>query len=160
MTVILLRGEIKISDQNLVEIERKSLDCESQNIRYPFAEYDSSKSKELKITANFRDDAIEAVSLVYILRYDNGEQVKDSESSNHADMNVSFGRDGLGADALNAHYSRLKDSMQMSLYAKESNLDLVTAKYFMIKTDSQIDLPVTSSEYRKNYEEQSFVCTD
>lgn len=156
--VILMKGETKTSGQKISDIKGESLACENQDIHYPFTDYDKSKAKELKIAVSFYDDNIDAISLMYTLRYDDEQQVKASEASNHADMNISFSKNGLSADALSARYSKMKDSMVMSLYAKKDDLSSVTAKYFMIELRNQTDLPATLTEYQDNYERQGFVC--
>lgn len=156
--IILLHGETKTSGQNSTNTKSKSLICESQTVKYPFFDYDNSTAKNLKITANFYNNKINAISLAYTLYYDDARQIALSESSNHADMNISFGKDNLGADAFNAHYAKMEDSMKMNLYIEFDKLNLATAKYFMVEPKDQTSLPVSLSEYQENYKKQGLNC--
>lgn len=153
-----MNGETKTSGQNPDSIRGQSLHCESPTMPYPFYSYDESKSKNLKIVTNFYDDVINSIYLVYTLYYDSPQQIIASEANNHADMNISFGKNGLEPDAYNAHYSTIENALKMSLYAKESNINQIAAKYFMIDLQGQTFLPTNLNEYEENYEKQGFVC--
>lgn len=156
--VIIMQGETKISGQKPDDIIGQSLTCESKVISYPFSDYDNSIRKNLKITAIFYNDILNAISLTYTLYYNNADQVKASEASVHADMNISFGKNGLKADALNANYSKTDNTMRMAIYSNANDIDNTTAKYFMINTENNVLLPKTLAEYQQNYTEQGFIC--
>ena len=156
--VILMRGETKTSGQNPADIDGRALTCESTAINYPIATYDNSVSKNLKIVTNFQNDKPDAISLVYELYYDNTQQITASEAVNHANMNTSFGKDGLEADAFDAHYSKMENSMKMNLYAKASEIKPIATKYFMIDAHDTDELPNTIQKYQHNYEKQGFTC--
>lgn len=161
LTVVLItsmRGETKTFGQNPANIAGQSLTCESDTIRYSIAEYDDSKAKNLKITANFYDDKLNSISLAYTLYYDDAKQITASETFNHADMNTSFSKNSLSTDAFNAHYSKLEDSMKMTLYATKDDLTVPAVKYFMIDAHAEDDLPNKLSEFQRNYETQGFIC--
>ena len=156
--VISMKGETKTSGQNPTSVASESLACESIETNYPITTYDNSVSKKLKIVTNFYNNKANAISLTYELFYNNTQQVTASEAHNHAAMNISFGKDGLGADAFNASYSKMENSMKMSLYINADNIEPISAKYFMLNTDSTDNLPNTIQEYKTNYEEQGFIC--
>lgn len=156
---ILMKGETKTSGQNPTNVEGGMLACRSAEITYPIATYDSSINKDLRITANFYGNKVSAISLKYELFYNNAQQITTSEAHNHAAMNISFGKDGLSADAFNANYSKMENSMKMSLYANTDNIKPISAKYFMIDTNDGEKLPSTIQEYQANYEKQGFACT-
>ena len=158
IVIMLTRGETKTSGNNPANVTGQSLVCESDSIRYPITEYDNSQTKDFKIIANFYDDELSSISLTYALYYNNTEQINASEAFNHADMNISFSKDGLSADAFNAHYSKMEDSMKMTLYATKNDLTVVAAKYFMINAHNKEDLPDKPSEFQKNYETRGLIC--
>ena len=110
----------------------ETLVCESERVNYPFFKYDNSNSKSLKINAIFEDEKIGSISLFYKLNYSNEEMAKKSESVNHAAMSESFASDGMKFDDLNSKYSFLDNSLQMSLYAKNSELNEKSLRYFML----------------------------
>lgn len=156
---ILMKGETKTSGQNPTNIEGSTLTCRSESINYPIVTYDNSTSKNLKITANSYGDKVGAISLIYELFYNDTQKITASEAHNHAAMNISFGKDGLSADAFSANYSKMENSMKMSLYANTDSIKPISAKYFMINIDETENLPNTIQEYQANYEKQGFVCT-
>ena len=156
--ILLMHGETKTAGENPSNVTSESLVCKSSSVDYPIFTYDHAKSKELKITANFYNDKVNALSLAYTLYYDNAEQIEASEAVNHADMNFSFANNGFDADYLNAHYSKMDDAMVMNLYATGKEITTTTAKYFVIKMEDQTSVPNTLAEYRKNYRAQGFNC--
>lgn len=158
ITIILINGKTETSGQKPADIKSESLACENHSTRYVFAEYDNSKTKTLKVVSNYYNGKLDSISLLYTLYYDDKTQINASESSNHADMNISFSKNGLNADALNAHYSKTEDLLKISLYATSSELNPATAKYFMIEPKNQTNLPTTINEYQENYEQQGFTC--
>ncbi len=159
LIITLMNGETKTTGQNPSSINGAALICKSTAITYPITTYDNSINKDLKVIINSYSDKVDAISLTYELFYDNSQQVAASEARNHADMNISFGKDKLSADAFNAHYSKMENSMKMTLYAKAGEITSVGAKYFLIDAHSDEDLPNTLQEYQNNYKMQGFSCT-
>ncbi|MBQ2695118.1 hypothetical protein IJG04_00555, partial [Candidatus Saccharibacteria bacterium] len=111
---------------------QEHLVCESKTTTYPLFSYDNSTSKSMKITATFRDDDLNSISLTYKLNYDDAEEIKKSEATNHGALNTTSQDEGLGPDAYEATYSKLKDGLQLSLYATGSEIDSRALKYFML----------------------------
>lgn len=157
-SIKLMKGEIKTSGQNPTDIKGQSLTCESNSIKYPIITYDNSTAKSLKITTNFYDNSLSSISLTYTLHYDNADQIAASEAFSHAEMNTNFSKDDLDTDALYAHYSKMKDSMKIILYATKNDLTTTTAKYFMINTDAENSLSNGAIKLQENYEKQGFIC--
>lgn len=157
--IILMQGETKTSGQNPANVEGKTLVCESTGISYPITTYDNSTNKDLRIILNSYNNKIDTIYLAYELFYNNSQQIVASEAINHADMNTSFGKNSLGADAFNAHYSKMENSMKMTLYAKADEINPITAKYFMINARDTEEIPNNIQEYQNNYEQQGFACT-
>lgn len=156
IAIVAMRGETKITGQNPADIKSKSLICENTSIRYPILDYKNVKSTKIKTTLNFYENDLNAISLEYTQYVDNSKQVVGIEAANHADMNISFAKSGYGVDAFSVNYAMFDNSVRMSLYASNSEIDKISAKYFMIDMNSSI--PNDINGYRKNYEEQSFVC--
>lgn len=134
----------------------ESLTCEVEGRLYPFFNYDNSEKKITKINAIFKNDNINTVSLVHKLYYDNDEQIIKSEAENHAAMNLKTQAEGLGPDALGANYSRLSDSLKMSLYVRNDDINSNTVKYFELDwvDDGAYNLMTTKAIYEK----KGFVC--
>ena len=159
IAIMAMQGETKTTGQKPESVSGETLICSSDSISYPIFVYDGAIRRDLKITESFYDDVLKAISLEYALYYDDAGQIKASEAHNHGAMNKSFGKDGLGADALGAVYAKLSDAMKMNLYVTMNSLNSTTAKYFMINVQGEDrKMPVTPTEFRENYEEQGFIC--
>ena len=135
----------------------ETLVCESERVNYPFFKYDNSNSKSLKINAIFEDEKIGSISLFYKLNYSNEEMAKKSESVNHAAMSESFASDGMKFDDLNSKYSFLDNSLQMSLYAKNSELNEKSLRYFMLYNIYEVG-NLTKEEMAKIYNNAGLDC--
>ena len=156
--ILLMRGDTKTSGEFPENVEGQSLVCESRSIKYPIYDYDDAKARDLKITANFYSKKLDAMSLAYSLFYDDNKQITASEAHNHAAMNKDFAKNNLGADAFEAHYSNMNDSMKMTLYVRGEDFNIIAAKYFMIEAQEKRDLPDTIDEFEKIYKSQGFSC--
>ena len=71
-------------------------------------------------------------------------------------MGIHFTEDGLGSDPFSAHYSKQQDKMSMTLYARSSELNEVSGKYFLIKG---INIDSSIETYENMYESLGFSCT-
>lgn len=153
---IFLQGETKTTGNWPKPYRSESLTCNIEGAEYPFFKYDNSKKKTTKINVEFENDNLNIISLVYLVYYDDSDQIIKSEAENHAAMNLKIQAEGLGSDALGANYARLKDSFKMSLYATKKDLNINTVKYFELDwIESGIyDLATTKAIY----EEKGFVC--
>ena len=154
----LMHGNTVTTNDEMAPISNDALSCTSDKISYPIFTYDSSDRKELKVDLIFAGDKLRTIALSYTLYYGDENSITVSEAINHADMNLSFYSSGLGSDALNAKYSKLSDALRFGLYAHDSDMNRVTARYFMVKVGDHDDLPDTIMEYRRNYEEQGLAC--
>ena len=157
--IIKMQGETKTTGSYPDKETSRSLICESQDKEYPFFTQNESKAKNLKIAANFYNNKISAISLTYILYYDSESQIVSSEAHNHAAMNIDFGKSGLSADALDANYSKMTDSLKMILYVNENDFNVTTAKYFLIDVKEKRDLPNTLTDFEKYYKTQGLSCS-
>ena len=155
--LFLLNGNTTTKTSDIKTIKNTSLRCSSNTVKYPFATYDNSLKKELKIDLIFNENILKTIALSYSLYYDNEEAVAISETQNHAAINIKFQNEGLGPDALNAKYTKLNDNFRLNLYHNGEKIDPVSAKYFLIKNDGG-NLLETLSEYKTNYEQQNLIC--
>ena len=81
---------------------------------------------------------------MYKLDYSDQDTLSFSEARNRAAMNESFRNDGMKPDSLDAKYGIMSDGMQFSIYAKSSDINEKTLKYFML--DSTIKTNQLSKE--------------
>ena len=130
--------------------------CESTTTSYPLFNYDNSTGKSMKITATFEDDELNTISLIYKLNYNDAEEIKKSESVNHAALGVRSQDDGLGPDAYEAKYSKLKDGLQLSLYASKDDIDSRALEYFLL--NDLISTPYNQEKVAKIYAKQGLKC--
>ena len=135
---------------------QEHLVCESKTTTYPLFSYDNSNGKSMKITATFNDGEMSSIALTYKLNYDTAEEIKKSESSNHGALNTLSQDEGLGPDAYEATYSKLKDGLQLSLYATGSEIDRRSLKYFML--DSLTSTPYSQEKIAQAYANQGLKC--
>ena len=133
----------------------KSLTCTSDSYLYPLFLYDESDKKDFKIIVSFAGDEIRTISLQEKLYYGDKSKIIASESVNHAEMNNSFGRDGLQADALGASYSEMDDGLRFGLYENYNKLDEKSIKYFLLDEKKQFDY----NGIKKAYEELGLECS-
>lgn len=156
LIIYLTRGEVTITGENPDDVTDASLSCESKNFVYPIIDGEEKTKKSTSINMIFSKDSVRSISLVYNLFYNTPEKIVGAEARAHADMNISFGKSGLNADAFNATYAKLSDRMKLSLYATGENFNDSAKKYFLIDSDSD---PKTLDDFLKIYKQKGFVCT-
>ena len=150
-----LRGQTTVSGENPDVKSTISLNCVSDDYKYDFFPYDNSDNKNLKIDIIFENEKVSSASLVYMLYYQNAENITESDAENHASMNINFSKDGLEADALNANFSKLSDGLKMSLYANIEDINDVTSKYFLL---DYFDKGYTIKNIQRVYESKGLIC--
>ena len=104
-SLFFMQGEVKVDGSYPRDVKETSLICESTEIEYPFFTFYNAKSQDMSIKALFDGRKMKSISLVYNLYYDGNEASRASETHNHADMNISFGKNGLSTDEFSAVYS-------------------------------------------------------
>lgn len=149
-----MRGETKTNGGFPEPEVSESLSCEIEGLVYPLSGYDNSERKTTKVSMVFDDDKLKTISLIYQLYYNNNEEIAKSETENHAAMNLRMQSEGLGPDALGMNFAKLSNNLKMSLYAKVSELDSGSAKYFELENVNKYDLDVL----KKFYEQKGFGC--
>lgn len=159
LLTLLLSGKTTTTGNYPDNENNKSLTCVSNDINYPIFTYDNSTKKEAKINILFSKDSIRSIALTYSLYYGDATSIIASEAHNHAAMNISFGANNLGTDALNAKYAKLENRMQMNLYATNSEINNVALRYFLINIDND-PTPDTVSSYKAIYEDEGMNCEE
>ena len=158
---ILTQGETKIISGKDSE-KTRSITCVSNEMSYQFFRYDNSNSKEMVIRGVFGSEELSSISLDYMLYYSDAADITKSEAENHAAMNLKFQDESLGPDALDAKYTELADGMKMSLYAKRSEINNLTSKYFYLPymiTGEDEDYNIYSLSYVEDlYQKMGFNC--
>lgn len=153
LILFLLQGDTKYSEGEGSASVTASITCTDQDAVYPFRT--APGGGVMKIHAIIDDDKMKTVSLVYRLYYDDHSVIEGQTTRLNADMNRAFHESGLGADALNVTYSSFDDSVQMTLYAHDEDINNNTAKFFLLED--------ASGDYKKDeimriYDEKGFDC--
>lgn len=154
--IFFLHGGTTVIENGGGDTTQERLVCKSTSTAYPLFTYDNSNGKSMEISATFKDKELETISLIYKLFYDDTKLINESESFNHAALNTLSQDEGLGPDAFDAKFSKLKDSLQLSLYVNSSNINNKSLKYFML--DSLNNKPYTQDMLSKAYTKQGFTC--
>ena len=141
------RQEIDLGTEGAGGVKNKSLTCKSDSLAYPFFEHDESTSKMLKIVAPMNGERLHAISLQYMLYYDNNELIERSESDNHAAMNLDFANNGLQSDALSANYAKLSDGLRFSLYQTMEQMQEMEKQYFLLEKNEVYDIDKLNQTY-------------
>ena len=149
-----LKGETRVSGGYPGAENSKSISCTRDGLSYPFFTYDGAEKKTTEVNIIFNNENVGSISLIQKMYYDNTESATKSSTSNHVAMNNSFGSD-LGADALGANYNVTDNVMRLSLYARGSDFNAATRKYFL--ADAQLK---NMKDYEKHYEKQGFSCIE
>ena len=157
--ILAMQGNTTTTGENPDNVEGQSLTCKSHSIKYPVFVNNDTDARDLKITANFYDNKLSAISLEYVLFYNTEQQINASEAQNHAAMNIDFGKNGLSADSFNANYSKMTNAMKMLLYTTNNDFNITSSKYFMIEAHEKKDLPETINEFEQIYKSQGFSCS-
>lgn len=152
-----MHGKTTIVASSLDEATESVLRCASESIDYPIFVYDNSIKKDLIINVIFSDSKVRTVALSFTLYYDDPELISISEAQNHAAMNISFDKAGLGVDEFNAKYTQLDDSFRFNLFTNGGEVNAASARYFLIEKDNYA-APMTLDKYRKNYEQLGMIC--
>ena len=135
--MFLLNGNVTVDNAPGDAIMTKSLVCESTQTAYPFASYDNSDNKNMRINVIFVNENVDRISLIYKLYYDDEEAIRTSETMNHANINTSFAADGLDVDSFGATYASLDDMMQMTFTASGREINEISAKYFLLEDSAK-----------------------
>ncbi len=152
-----MSGQITVTGGGEDYTVSETIVCESETTAYPLFTFDNSDSKNLKINAFFEDDVLHSIALYYRLDYSDIDMAKKSESVNHGNMNLSFYDDGMETDDLNAKYSFIDNSLQMSIYIKSDEFGQKPFRYFMLNNIYNAE-KLTKEKMAKIYNEAGLDC--
>lgn len=156
MAMFLLEGQTTVNGNYPEPYTSKTLNCEANNISFPFFVNDASISSQTKITLIFGDKRINSISLIRKAEYENETLAKNYSDGHRGEMNVSFAKNGLKAGALNANYIYEGTIERMSLYATSEDLSINSAQYFLLPADYSSSNDI--EEFENKYLEQGFAC--
>lgn len=128
-----LNGKTTISDQGETVETMQSISCANKNVSYPFVGVNSSDNQSIKLDIILNNNKINTASLTYQLLTDSNS-VEQTRTNISIAINKFFAKDSLEHNALNATFSSLPDSVQMTLYAKAKDITGITAKYFLLES--------------------------
>lgn len=151
-----LNGETTVEGGFPGSLSNSSLSCQVANKKYPVFTADNSTRKKTEVKVLFSNDGMESISLIQTMYYPNIEESHTSKIINHSDMNMSFGKAGLSADAFNATYSEQSDKMVMTLYATKSEYNEIAAKYFLVNGTNKKS---TINDFTEVLNSEGFNCT-
>ena len=136
-----------------------ALSCLKQNETHPVLkdQDDKTEVKDLRIDAIFSGQELNSIALMYMLYYNNAEQINVNEPKLHIALNNAFSKDDLSPDAFSANYNKLPEGLKITFYATRSEVTENAAKYFLL--DFAKRNPLTLDSMKKNYEEKDFVCS-
>jgi len=150
---LLMKGDVKTTGEHPDDVSPQSLECTKKGVSYGLFTLDSPESAEIKITAIFAKSKIDSISLLHRTTYDTKEYAKTMSDGHEGDMNISFQSQGMKPYSLGATYSQDGKIAQMALYAKASELNDQTIKYFMLDS-----VPDNLTGYKRGYNAQGFTC--
>ena len=138
----------------------KSLSCTSKDFDYKFFTVDGSKKKETTMRATFNGEKLNVISFIYDLYYNSKEEIVHSEAYNHAAMNISFSKSGLGPDSFGAIYKQLVSDpenmmLSTSMTAYSDQIGDSGAKYFLLE---DLGGDYTLTKVRQVYRNAGFTC--
>lgn len=150
---LLMKGDVKTTGEYPDDTSPQSLECVKKDITYRFFTHDDASNSEIKITALFAKSKIDSISLIHKTTYATKEDAKTMSDGHQGDMNTNFYGSSMPAYALNATYSQDDKTAQMALYAKSSELNDKSIKYFMLDS-----VPENLTGYKRGYLAQGFAC--
>jgi len=154
----LLRGKTTVTGNFPDPVSSDSIICEGDNIEYPYFKTSTAEKTTTRITSTFTDGKLSSVSMVYSLFDDNSSTINNSESANHARINLATQADGLGSDIFNLHFSKLADRLEARFYAEAKDINNVSSKYLMLEPLSDNNAVYSKNFVQKNYEAKGLKC--
>lgn len=156
----LLKGSKTVSGKYPENIKNESLTCVSKSITPPKIAYIDSKDKELKINAIFNGaDSLKSLSLIYTLYYESDDAAYGAEAKGHAEFNKSLVASNYSVDKFSNKFARYDNKLIITLNANKSELDEISAAYFLLSLNGDRKVSLESiADYKKNYELAGFVC--
>lgn len=130
--LFLLNGKTTISEKGEIIETVQSISCGGNNTSYPYTGIGSTDRQSIRVDFILNNDRINTASLTYQVSTGSNSVEKTTTNINIT-INKYFAEDDLEHNALNATFSSLSDSTQMTLYAKTKDITNTTAKYFLLE---------------------------
>ena len=132
--------------------------CKDTALMHPALESKSVSSHTNTITANFRDDKLSSISLLYEGDYGSEQMAKEAESFAKADYNLTLtNKYGEKDDIFSNGFSIDGAKMQMVQTARDiSRINGNTVTYFLL--GQGVNISKTLEGLKKQYETIGFTC--
>ena len=160
--VWLLKGKDLTSGQYPENIRNSALSCIKPEAEYEKAGDIDVKDKEVKINLIFNSSLeLKKMSLIYTINHTSESEAYATEAVSHATFNKNLAASGYNVSKFSNKYARYDNKLIITLTANSSEIDEISAPYFMIALDDDYKVSArTLSDYRAMYESQGFVCLD
>lgn len=147
-------GDLKIGGEARVT----GLVCGDKELVHPAFADVSMVSHSGTITANFRDDKLSSISLVFEADYDTEQRAKEGEAFARANYNLILtNKYGEKDDIFSDGFSLDGTKMQMVQTARDiSKINPNTVTYFLL--DQGTSIAKTLDELKEQYEAKGFAC--
>ena len=147
-------GDVKIGGEAKVT----GIVCRDTTLVHPATTSVSATSHTNTITANFRDDKLSSISLIYEGDYGTEEKAKTGESFAKADYSLTLtDQYGEKADVFSVGFSVDGPKMQMVQTARDiSKINEKTVTYFLL--DRGTSMAKSLDSLKKQYEAKGFSC--
>lgn len=149
-------GDIKVGE----ETEVMGLVCKDTALIHPALISKRMKDHMNTITANFRDDKLSSISLVYEGDYGAEQMAKEAEAFARAEYNLTLiNKYGEKDDIFSIGFSVDGAKMQMVQTARDiSKINTNTVTYFLL--DQGTSIVKTMDGLKKQYEANGFSCKE
>ena len=140
------------------EAKVTGLVCKDNALIHPALESKPVKSYTNTITANFRDDKLSSISLLYEGDYGSEQMAREAESFAKADYNLTLtNKYGESDDIFSVGFSVDGSKMQMVQTARDiSKINGNTVTYFLL--GQGVNISKTLEGLKKQYETIGFTC--
>ena len=132
--------------------------CKDTTLMHPALESKSVSSHTNTITANFQDDKLSSISLLYEGDYGSEQMAEEAESFAKADYNLTLtNKYGESDDIFSVNFSTDEPKMQMVQTARDiSKINSKTITYFLL--DQGTSIAKSLDGLKKQYEAKGFTC--
>ena len=155
----LLHGKTTTTGQYPANVRNEYLTCKSRDITYDKVSSIDSGDKEMKINMVFYgEETFNSASLQYTLKFNDKTEAFSAEAISHAQFNKGLAAIGLESEAFSNKFSLMDETLSIVIHTSASDINEITASYFLIFVDNDNKAPSTISEYKSNYESQGFSC--
>lgn len=140
------------------EAEVTGLVCKDTALMHPALVSVTMRSRTNTITANFRDDRLSSISLLYEGDYGTENGAESAEAFARTDYNeILIKKYGKQIDIFSVNFSVDGTKMQMVQTTRDiGNMDTNTVTYFLL--DQGTSIARSRDELKKQYENKGFTC--